>query len=431
MAFLVRDLPDTHPRKNEVNLLAKNFFEAILKYQNERGTWHQEMTDPTSYVETSGSGLMLFAIGIAIEKGVLDKSYLAQFKKGLSGYLTYIGEDGSVSYTCAGCLCPGKGTKKEYMKKSWVFNDPHAFGPVVLAFTQAAKMGIKEITPLPTISGQAPKMGSLAFNHDVPRKPQTYVRYMPEGNGNILWENDRIAYRVYGPPAKHRVSSGIDIWTKSVSYPIIDKWYKLNHEGKEYHIERGEGNDFYHVSTGRGTGGTAIWHKGKPYISQTYATYKILKHTETEIAFELKYDPWDVDGMKVWEKKVISMKMGTNLFKVETTFETDTKQPLTVAIGISYDKKPIVVTEKKQGLLTLWESYTAQNNGELGMAVCVKPSTIQDFTTYEKEHYVLLNAKSGKKITYYAGAGWTKNPDFKTQQDWIDYLNKELPTLKF
>ena len=65
------------------------------------------------------------------------------------------------------------------------------------------------------------------------------------------------------------------------------------------------------------------------------------------------------------------------------------------------------------------------------MAVCVKPSTIQDFTTYEKEHYVLLNAKSGKKITYYAGAGWTKNPDFKTQQDWIDYLNKELPTLKF
>ena len=154
--------------------------------------------------------------------------------------------------------------------------------------------------------------------------------YMPEGNGNILWENDRIAYRVYGPPAKHRVSSGIDIWTKSVSYPIIDKWYKLNHEGKEYHIERGEGNDFYHVSTGRGTGGTAIWHKDKPYISQTYSTFKILKHTESEIAFELIYDPWDVDGMKVWEKKVISMKMGTNFFKVVSTFQSDSKQPLTV-----------------------------------------------------------------------------------------------------
>ena len=259
--------------------------------------------------------MRIFAIGVALEKGVIDKSYLAQFVKGLSGYMAYIGEDGSVSYTCGGCLCPKQGTKKDYMQKPWFFNDPHAFGPIVLAFTQALKLGIKEITPLS-------KMGILAFNPDVPRKPQTYIRYMPEANQNICWENDRIAYRLYGSPAKDRVSSGLDIWTKSVSYPIIDKWYKLNGEGKEYHEDRGEGCDFFHVGFTRGNGGTAIWYNDKPYISQPYVSHKILKNTETEIAFEIQFEPWAVGNFKVSEKKVISMKMGTNFYKVVSTFET-------------------------------------------------------------------------------------------------------------
>ena len=186
LVALMRDLPDTHPRKKEVNEVAKNYFEAVLKYQNEQGLWHQEMTDKTTYIETSGSGLLLYGVGVAIEKGVIDKSNLPKFVKGLSGYTSYIGQDGSISHTCAGCLSPGKGTKQDYAKKTWVFNDPHAFGPAILAFTQAAKMGIADVTPLS-------KMGCFAYNVDVPRKPQAYVRYMPEANKNICWENDRIA----------------------------------------------------------------------------------------------------------------------------------------------------------------------------------------------------------------------------------------------
>lgn len=422
LAALVRDLPDSHPQKKAVNALAKSFFTAVLKHQDENGLWHQEMTDKTSYVETSGSGLLLYAIGIALEKKVLDRVYLPAFRKGLSGYMAYIGEDGSVSHTCGSCLCPGKGTKADYKKQGWKFNDQHAFGPAVLAFAQAAKLGITEI--------ESPTAGLYTDKEAALRQPKAYVRYMPEANGNILWENDRIAFRVYGPPVKDRVSSGIDVWTKSVDYPIIDKWYQLNAEGQEYHVDRGEGCDFFHVGFGRGNGGTAIWHNDKPYISQPYATHKILKNTADEIAFELTFDQWEVDGFTVSERKVISMKMGTNLFKVVSTFDTEYKGQLTAAIGISFAGKPDVLPNLKNGTLTLWESYLPKN-GELGTTVITDPATVQSVKAYQKDQFMLVNVKAGQPITYYVGAGWTKNPHVKSKQDWLTYIDGELPKLTF
>jgi rhamnogalacturonyl hydrolase YesR len=424
LAALIRDLPDSHPRKKEVNELAKNFFLAVLKHQNTEGSlWHQEMTDKTSFVETSGSGLMLYGLGIAIEKGIIDKSFMANFKRGLSGYLNYIAADGSISNATFSCLSPRRGTKMDYANHVWKYNDPHAFGPAVLAFTQAAKMGIKSVKP-------SKSMGIYAPNDTIQRKPQTFVRYMPEANQNICWENDRVAFRLYGSPAKDRVSSGIDIWTKSVDYPIIDKWYRLNEKGQEYHIDRGEGCDFFHVGFGRGNGGTAIWHNGKPYISQPYAYHRILKNTEAEIAFEIFYNPWEIDGFKVSERKVVSMKMGTNFFKVVSTFDTKYTDSLTVAIGISYVKNPEKLTDAKKGICTIWESYLPQN-GELGTTIVANPNEIKGFTNLKNEQFVLVNAKSGQPITYYVGAGWTKNPNFKTKQDWVDYVNKTLSEISF
>lgn len=423
LSFLVRDLPETHPRKKEVNELAKNFALTILKYQNQEGLWNQEMTEHTSFVETSGSGLMLFFLGVCLEKGIIDQSYLPQIIKGLCGYTSYITPEGDISNVTIGCLCPGKGTKKDYIKHAWKLNDIHAYGPVVLAFTQASKIGIKEI-PI------AKSMGCYVTDFGKPIKPQDFVRYMPEANGNICWENDRIAFRVYGPPVKNRVSSGIDIWTKSVEYPIISKWYDQNNQGKSYHENHGEGLDFYHVAYGRGLGGTALWRNGKPYISAPYATHKILKNTEEEIAFELNFDAWDAGGIMVKEKKVISLKMGTNFCKVTSTFTTDSKEPLTVALGLSYTDKPEVLKDAKKGTLTLWESFEPKN-GDLGTTVVVKPKQIKEFSEFEKEKYVLLKAKSGKSITYYVGTGWSKAPQFKTKQDWLDYVNLEMLKMKF
>ena len=55
---------------------------------------------------------------------------------------------------------------------------------------------------------------------------RTFARYVPERIDDFAWENDKIAFRAYGPKArKGAENSGIDCWLKRVEYPIIDKWY--------------------------------------------------------------------------------------------------------------------------------------------------------------------------------------------------------------
>lgn len=63
----------------------------------------------------------------------------------------------------------------------------------------------------------------------------TFARFVQERIDDFAWENDKLAFRTYGPKAQAitesgkkggTLSSGIDCWLKRVDYPIIDKWYK-------------------------------------------------------------------------------------------------------------------------------------------------------------------------------------------------------------
>jgi len=421
LAILVRDLPATHPKRKEVEKLAQQYFTTVIKYQNKQGLWHQEMSDPTSYVETSGSGIFLYGLGIMLEKGLLPKSYKKQLMLGLRGYLNYIGVDGSVSNTCTGCLCPGKGTKEDYISKGWELNDYHAFGPVVLAYTQAAKMGIEKIAPLT-------KLGYFIVPDTTP-PPITYVR---RARGvDMSWENDRIGFRAYGGKSvREKVRSGIDIWAKSVDYSVLDNWYKLNAEGKDYHIDRGEGCDFYHMAKRLGCGGIAIWIDGKPYASETYDTFNIINNQHDRIAFELDYQTWNVPGMKIEELKMIEMALGTNLFKVTSTIKSDQNKDITVAIGLTTYGKPEIYQNEKLGFLSVWEKMDTIN-GSLGTAVLIKPEDFVGFAKYDGDEFILVKAKTNVPFVYYSGAGWDKSKYFRKKADWDQYIIDETKKVKF
>lgn len=85
----------------------------------------------------------------------------------------------------------------------------------------------------------------------------TYSRFVPERTDDYAWENDKVAFRTYGPDAQKRVeenrpegtlSSGIDLWLKRTDQSIINKWYGENlKKPGYYHIDHGEGYDPYHV----------------------------------------------------------------------------------------------------------------------------------------------------------------------------------------
>jgi hypothetical protein len=420
LAILVRDLPESHPKRQEVVQLAQRFFASVLKYQDKQGLWHQEMTDPTSYIETSGSGILLYSLGIMLEKGLLNKSYQKNLIKGLRGYLDYIRTDGSVSHTCIGNLCPGKGTKEDYKNQRWQLDDYHAFGPVVLAFTQAVKMGIEKIKPLNGLGYYVP-VDSLLL-------PKTFVR--PARGVDVSWENDRIGFRVYGGPTiRNKVRSGVDVWAKSVEYPILDKWYKLMVEGKDYHTDRGEGCDFYHMGKLLGCGGLAIWIDGKPYSSESYDSFKITKNQDDKIEFELEYNTWSVPDLKIEEHKKVEMGMGTNLFKVTSILKSEKNQELTVAIGLTTYGKQEIIQDKKHGSLAVWEKMDSIH-GSLGTAVLVNPKTYAGFASNGGDEFILMKVKTNVPFSYYAGAGWEKSKYFKTKADWQNYIKSESKKVK-
>ncbi len=142
---LVNDLAEDDRRRPGAEKMFCDLCRSCLDFQDTDGMFHQEMTDHTSYVETSGSGLILYAFGVGIEKGLLDNNFRTAFEKGIRSSLSYIGVDGSVHNTCPGCLCPGQGTKEDYKNKPAVLNDTHGFGPPVFSLGQAVALGHENI----------------------------------------------------------------------------------------------------------------------------------------------------------------------------------------------------------------------------------------------------------------------------------------------
>lgn len=76
-------------------------------------------------------------------------------------------------------------------------------------------------------------------------------RVYPERLDDVAWENDRVAYRAYGPAlqATGERAYGYDIWTKSTPEPVVEDRYDgdLN-RGISYHEDHGNGMDVYAVA---------------------------------------------------------------------------------------------------------------------------------------------------------------------------------------
>jgi hypothetical protein len=255
-----------------------------------------------------------------------------------------------------------------------------------------------------------------------------FARYVPERMDDIAWENDRIAHRIYGPALQHNPKehsgSGIDVWVKSVRYPVINEWYK----SKKYHINRGTGLDFYEVGLSRGDGGLGIWvpgeKSGKLYNSKDWVDYKILDLGPDQCGFNLTYDPWDAAGRKVWEHRTMTLKAGSNLDRIQSTIDSDTPGEIIIGIGLAKrsGKGGKLLEDKDLGLMSYWQP--PEKDGTIGVGVLVDPASVIRFDEDKLNYLVLIKATAGKPFVYYAGACWDKGLDFHTADEWEKYLKE-------
>jgi len=266
-----------------------------------------------------------------------------------------------------------------------------------------------------------------------PWPAKVFARYVPERYDDFAWENDLVAHRTYGPalaapaaPGTHKevlVSSGLDVWCKRVAYPVIDRWYLKEHEGYDYHVDTGEGLDFYSVHTSRGIGGTGIWDGRQLRVSGNWTSWRVLANGPIRAVFELGYDTWDAGGPLVSEVKRITVDAGHQLDRIESTFAvTDNAPEFSVAIGVAKhaDIPGQVATDRAGGWIAYWEHYP--KNGQLGTGVVLGAGPAEGFAEDGTNHLLLAKLISDQPLVYFAGAGWEPRGTITSAKDWTAYL---------
>ncbi len=272
-----------------------------------------------------------------------------------------------------------------------------------------------------------------------PEPACVYARQVPERFDDMAWENDRIAHRMYGltlntPAAggERLRGSGIDVWGKRVTYPVIDRWYAKGHD--QFHKdEEGEGLDLYSVGGSRGAGGTGIWDGTRLWTSDNFVKSEVLSSGPLRGAFTLTYAPWDAGTAgRATETKRFIVDCGRNFDQLVSTFDFDTDSAV-VGLGLT-EHAPAqgypagVLTRDPRGRwLSWWED---NQDGGLGVAVILFPEANAAGFAHEPpakppgnaNHLLLARVKDGEPLRYLAGAGWTRSGQFADRNAWESYV---------
>jgi pectinesterase len=247
--------------------------------------------------------------------------------------------------------------------------------------------------------------------------------------GDYAWENDRIAFRVYGSALAGDVRNGIDVWTKRVKSLVVAKWYRESEgspPGKDaYHVDRGEGADFFSVGRSLGAGGSGLWVNGKVCQPGVFASWKTIANGPLRVCCELTYDSIMVDRAVYREVRRISLDAGQNLSSITVTyFGADSGRPYEAALGLVTRSGVRPAQNDQACWLSLWGPTTLDTTtGSLGTAVLVPPAAFAGFAADNTQRLLIARGSMWVPLTYYAGAGWTRSGDFASEEDWKSYLS--------
>ena len=249
---------------------------------------------------------------------------------------------------------------------------------------------------------------------------KTYGRYVPERKDDFAWENDKIAFRMYGKELEKtpkEMAYGMDVWVKSTDRMVINERYK---RGK-YHEDLGDGMDYYHVGFTLGAGNIAPMIKDSIYYDGTYARYKVLDNGPLRTSFQLEYNEWNAAGMKLLATKTIALDAGTHFNKVEVAYSGDTMAALPLVVGIIKRKEQgTMLLDELNGTMAYWEPLHGPD-GITGVgSFLLEPAAAVKVTATQL--LMQTSTPKFKPIVYYTGAAWNKAGVFKDASSWFSHV---------
>lgn len=273
---------------------------------------------------------------------------------------------------------------------------------------------------------------SAGESHFVP-DTLTCGNFYPRRLDDLAWENDRVAFRAYGPAlqASGERAFGYDIWTKSVSSPVVERRYRdALDNGKPYHEDHGDGMDVYTVGPTLG-GGTAalVSPTGDIIYPYCFKTYEILDNGPLRFTVRLTYDSQIAGGVE--ESRVISLDAGEFLNRTDILFN-GLSGDYGIAPGI------VVHAHNPEGYAFIEDdgimSYSdltdnpEAGNGTIFVGVVAPEAESIFFRALDVPEgdamgHILAQSsfRSPFSYRYYWGAGWSKG-GMADMNSWIDYL---------
>ena len=257
---------------------------------------------------------------------------------------------------------------------------------------------------------------------------QAYGRVVPERYDDYAWENNKVAYRLYGPALETSpeklITPGIDVWVKSTERLVVDERYARGH----YHKNHGDGMDCYKVGRTLGAGASLPFAGGRFWMmDHNYATAQTLDNGPIRTSVKLTYAPFEVDGTSVSLTKIITLDANQRFNRMDNIYEgTFTQMP--VAAGfVRHDVRSL---ETGEGWLGMCEAASDSKNpardGDIYLGVILPGAAILPDTLGHA--LAVKSVKPAQTLTYYAGSGWSQG-GVDSMKEWVETIRETEATI--
>ncbi len=274
-----------------------------------------------------------------------------------------------------------------------------------------------------TVNEKSSAFYTVKIGKPIEYQQKTFGRFIPERYDDYAWENDKLAFRIYGLALipKDGASNGIDVWMKRTDKLVIDRWYGDYLAGKiSYHNDNGEGCDCFKVGRTLGAGAMAPYVNDSLWLGINFQSFQVLDNGPIRTSFKLFYPPFYVDGKRITETRTISLDAGSQLTAVVEEFD-GVDNSMKVASGIAKRKEGnTLLKDPQKGFATY--KLDVEKNGitYLGLVATIKVIDIKE----NRDHLILsMNYNKGDKLLYYTGAGWSKW-GFENAEKWNSYVEE-------
>ena len=494
LAKVLADMPADYKHRPFFVERFQQLAEAVAACQQKEGYWTRSILDPEQAVgpETSGTAFFTYGLLWGMNHGLLDKAKYQPVTDLAWKYLTTVAlqADGTVGYvqpigekaikgqqlTAKNTANFGTGAMLLAACEKVRFDDASCApaadaAPVTVTVGNPSGMQRQEVVELDAasvfqrlgISGgrqfvvknalgfevayQLTYDGKLLIEACVAPKGQAtytitkgepsvfvntcYGRMYPERVDDIAWENDRGAYRCYGPALQRSGEDafGNDVWVKNTPDLVVESRYHNELVNKlSYHVDRGYGLDCYKVGPTLGCGTPALIQGDNLVFPYCWKEYELLDNGPLRFTVRLKYNPSKYgNDDNVVENRILSIDKGSNFNKMTVWYDGLTA-PADVASGV------VIHTEDTESVVLgkNYVQYADPTDNPKGQnfqiyVAAIFPDGVDQTRKVMYQNPVRGNAghalgikkgiKSGEKFTYYFGSSWSKY-DCRTQKEW-------------